>query len=160
MTEAVLDVTTVHLPERTLAYIRNVGPYAGNTVLFEQLFNRVSKWALGKGLLTPESEAITVYLDDPESVPEELQRINVGFTVPAGTKPDGEFHVTKLPEADYVVGSFEIAPHHYREAWMSVFAYMGESGLVPHGPMYESYKNDPSKHPEGKHVVDICVAVK
>ena len=50
MTEAVLDVTTVHLPERTLAYIRNVGPYAGNTVLFEQLFNRVSKWALGKGL--------------------------------------------------------------------------------------------------------------
>lgn len=158
--EATLEITTARLPKRTLAYVRHVGPYAGDSALFARLFNRVHGWIQAKGLMRPELEAITIYHDDPDSVPEDKQRISVGFTVPNGTKGEGEIETLAIPESDYVIGSFEIDPSRYREAWMSTFAYMGEHGLTPTGgPMYESYKNDPSTHPEGKHIVDICVAV-
>lgn len=160
MSEVILDITRVHLPERTLAYVRNVGPYAGDAALFERLFGRVMESLGPRNLMGPDTQAITVYHDDPESVPVEEQRISVGFTVPEGTKPDGDVEVLILPESDYVVGSFELLPHEYGRAWTDTYAYMGEHGYTPSGgPMYESYKNEPSQHPEGKHLVDICVAV-
>lgn len=161
MTDAILDVTTVRRAKRTLAYIRHVGPYAGDSGLFERLFSQVVSSLEGRNLLRSDMEAITVYHDDPESVPVEKQRISVGFTVPEGTTANDGLRILELPESDYVVGSFELLPHQYAEAWTNVFTYMAENGLGPSGgPMYESYKNNPKDHPGGKHLVDICVAVK
>lgn len=161
MTNATLDVTTVRLPQRKLAYVRHVGPYAGDSELFGRLFGTVSSSLAARSLLKPGAEAITVYHDDPESVPADKQRISVGFTVPVDAKPNDGIQILDLPESDYVVGSFELLPHQYPEAWTELFAYMGENGLAPStGLMYESYKNNPETHPTGKHLVDICVAVK
>ncbi len=159
--EATLDIQKVRLPERKLAFVRHTGPYAGDTALFERLFNRVHGWIQSKGLIHENMEAITVYHDDPETVPPDQQRISVGFTLPdtfAG-KPSADVQLLDLPESDYVVASYEILPRQYGEAWTSVFTFMGEHGLAPTGLMYESYKNDPHQHPEGKHLVDICVAI-
>ncbi len=160
MSEVILDITRVRLPMRTLAFVRNVGPYAGDAALFERLFGRVVASLSKRNLMGPDSQAITVYHDDPESVPADEQRISVGFSVPEGTTPDGDVQVMTLPESDYVVGSFELLPHEYGRAWTDTYAYMGEHAFTPSGgPMYEAYKNDPREHPEGKHLVDICVAV-
>jgi AraC family transcriptional regulator len=160
MSQEILDITKVHLPKRSLAYIRNVGPYMGDAKLFARLFERVMGLLKERNVMRPDMEAITVYHDDPETVPVEKQRISVGFTVPEGTTPEGEIKILGLPESDYVVGTFELLPHEYARAWTDTFAYMGEHGYRPSGgPMYESYKNDPTEHPEGKHIVDICVAV-
>lgn len=155
-----IDVTSTRLPKRTLAYVRHVGPYTGDSELFGRLFGVVSSSLGARDLLNKGAEAITVYHDDPESVPVEKQRISVGFTVPDGTVGNDGIEILELPESDYVVGSFELLPHQYAEAWIKLFAYMGENGLAPSGGlMYESYKNNPKAHPEGKHVVDICIAV-
>lgn len=160
MTETTLNITRVRMPSRTLAYVRNIGPYKGNTELFEKLFGHVTNSLAKRNLIGPDMEAITVYHDDPEAVAPEKQRISVGFTVPAGTQPDRDVQIMGLPEGDFVVGSFEILPTEYGEAWMNTFAFMGEEGLQPTGLMYESYRNNPHNHPEGRHLVDICVAVK
>lgn len=160
MTETTLELHRVRLPKRTLAYIRNIGPYMGDTELFKRLFNKVSGSLAKRNLFGPNSEAITVYHDDPETVAPEKQRISVGFTVADGTQPDDDIQILGLPEGDFVVGSFELLPSEYGEAWTNTFAFMGEEGLQPTGLMYESYKSDPKEHSDGRHKVDICVAVK
>ncbi|PWL40388.1 hypothetical protein DKG77_06120 [Flagellimonas aquimarina] len=149
------------LPKRTLAYVSNVGRYKGDSALFEKLFTKVRDWAEPKELLaSPKTEAISVYLDDPDLVPEEKQTIRVGFTVPEGTKPEDEIQLMELPKAEYLVASFEILPTEYEEAWQEIMGFIQSEKLKLAQLMYESYKNDPRTHPEGKHIVDICIAIE
>lgn len=147
-------------PKRKLAYVSHTGPYKGDTALFGRLFTKVLSWAEPKGVMNdPTMETITVY-HDSNAVPEEKQRISVGYTVPADTTVDGEIKAMDLPEHSFLVGSFEILPHEYGEAWGYMFDYVREKELKPsYNLMYESYQNDPSSHPEGKHIVDICIAL-
>lgn len=160
ISEAVVDVAKVHLPKRTLAYIRNVGPYMGDTQLFGKLFMKVLISMEARGLMRPDTEAITVYHDDPKTTPPKEQRISVGFTVPEGTAPEAGIEILELPESNYVVGAFEIHPDEYGDAWARTMSYIEENGLTPSGgPMFESYKNDPKTHEDGKHIVEICIAV-
>ncbi len=158
--EVEVKFSKVKLPLRKLAYVRHVGPYKGDSELFERLFNQVSRWINSKGLMRPNSEAITVYHDDPALTPESEERISVGFTVPLDTQPDGEIQVMELPQVEYAVGSFEILPEEYPDAWNKIFDFMRENNLKFTHPMYESCKNDPRAHPEGKHIIDICVALQ
>ena len=66
-----------------------------------------------------------------------------------------------LPPGNYAIGRFEIFPHQYEEAWNEVFEYIeSEQLIIADGIMYESYRNDPHAHSEGKHIVDICVAIR
>ncbi len=161
MATIILNIKTEKLPERKLAYIANTGPYKGNTELFGKLFTKVAEWGKPKGLFNnPNTEAITVYHDDPEFVPEDQLTISVGFTVQEETDPDKEIQIMELPEGLYVVGSFEIFPTEYETAWNQTFEYIKSEKLKPSGMMYESYKNEPNTHPEGKHIVDICIAIE
>ncbi len=152
---------TFHYPERSFAYVRHVGPYMGDVKLFGKLFNQVAPWMRSKGINNPNAEAISVYHDDPKTVPIDKQRISVGFVIPKNIIGDREIAVMKIPEGKYAVGSFEIDVDEYGEAWDSLFAYIKDNKLkISSGLMYESYKNDPKTHPDHKHLVDICVAVK
>jgi AraC family transcriptional regulator len=162
MQVAATTFQVVDMPVRQLAYVRHVGPYMGNTTLFEKLFNQVIGWLQAKDLMRPDMESISVYHDDPETVPMEKHRISVGFTVPVGTKGEGPVEMMELPAGKYIVGSFEIDASEYGQAWEDLFLFMQNEQLMPapEGLMYESYKNDPHQHPQGKHLVDICVKVR
>jgi AraC family transcriptional regulator len=151
----------VDFPKRNLAYVRHVGPYKGNPKLFEELFNMVIGWLYSKDLIKNDMEAITAYHDNPDSVPENEQRISVGFTVTEDINPEGEIQIMNIPEGTYLVGSFEIFQQDYEKAWNETFDYIEKNNLIQiDGPMYESYRNDPNKHPEGMHLVDICIPIK
>lgn len=154
--------TVTRFPKRTLAFVGHTGPYMNNPALFEELFSKVLAWAAPKGLLEgPGVESISIYHDDPEKVPPAKQRISVGFTVPAGAPAEGEIRMMEIPAGHYAVGSFEIFPDQYGAAWEEMMGFIRDENLSPAaGPMYESYKNDPRRHPEGKHLVDICVALR
>lgn len=159
--ELVSHIRLVKKPERTFAYIRNVGPYMGNQALFKRLFSKMIHWARVNNLMQPDLETITIYHDDPEAVPADEQRISVGVTVPEGTIPGGDIQIMKIPYGDFVVGSFEIDPEDYGVAWQHVMEWVVNQELdFKLDPMYESYRNDPRKHPEGKHIVDICVPIE
>ncbi|MGW9685752.1 AraC family transcriptional regulator [Flagellimonas sp. 2504JD1-5] len=148
-------------PERTLAYITHIGPYKGDTELFGRLFTKALEWIKSQGLAAnPEMETITVY-HDSEMVPVDQQRISVGYTIPEAYEPTDDIKMMTLPKGKYLVGSFEILPTEYESAWLEMYDYLKEEHLnMAEGAMYESYKNDPTQHPEGKHIVDICLALK
>ena len=158
-TKTLATFKTVDLPKRTLAYVRNVGPYQGDTKLFEKLFNEVSSWLMSKDLLIPHAECISIYHDDLETVPVEKQRISVGFTVPEGTIGEGNIKIMEIPAGKFFTGTFEIFPNEYGMAWEELMTELYKSNLKLGEFMYESYKNDPNEHPEGKHITDICVSV-
>ena len=66
------------LAPRNFYYIRNIGPYMGDTALFEGLFHQVQMWMKENNIpFTSDMEAITLYHDDPQEVPPEKQRISV-----------------------------------------------------------------------------------
>ena len=154
----VKDVADIHV-----AYIRHIGPYAGDQQLFKTLFNKLCAWAGPRGLLSfPETKFIAVYFDNPEITDESKLRTDVCITVPPETRTDGEIGKAILPAGKYAIAHFEISPDKYADAWKAVYGgWFPESGYQPDDrPCFEMYLNDPETHPEGKHIVDIYAPVK
>jgi AraC family transcriptional regulator len=157
------DVEVKDLPALHVAYLRHVGPYAGDAALFKRLFERLFTWAGPRGLIRfPETRLLSVYHDNPDVTDEEKLRMDVCMTVPDGTPVDGEIGKRTIPGGTYAVAHFEVRPDQYGDAWNAVFGgWLPESGYQPaDGPCFELYLNNPEQHPEGKHEFDICVPVK
>ena len=148
--------------EKTVAYVRHTGPYAGNEELFHGLFSRLLKWAVPRQLFEAgKTEMLTIYHDSPEITEEEKLRISVCITVPPDTEVSGDIGKTAIPAGRYAVGEFLISADEYGDAWNSLFAgWLPESGYqCSEGPCYEVYLNDPEEHPEGRHRVAIHIPV-
>jgi len=157
------EVEVKNLPETHVAYIRHIGPYAGDTELFGRLYDRLFKWAGPRGLLRfPETKVLSVYHDNPEVTDEDKLRLDVCISVPEDTAVDGEVGLMGLPAGQYAIAHFEIALDQFGDAWNAVFGgWLPESGYQPaDGPCFEHCLNDPSEHPQGLAIVDICVPVK
>lgn len=148
------------LPERNVACIRHVGPYNKIVEAIERIFS----WGGPKGLLQfPKTELLAVYYDNPETVAQADLQSDACITVPAGTQPDGEARVMKIPGGLFAVAHVEIDVSEYGEAWdRLVGEWIPANGYVPdEGRLcYELYLNDPDEHPEKKHIVDICEPVR
>ena len=159
----ITSVEVKDIPEMYVAYIRHIGPYAGDEQLFGSLFNRLCTWAGPRGLLRfPETQFITVYHDNPDITDESKLRTDVCITVPADTQVEGEIGKAMIPAGKYAIAHFEITPDKYGDAWNAVYGgWLPESGYQPEdGPCFELYLNNPKEHPEGKHIVDIYAPVK
>ena len=157
------NVEVRDIPEMHVAYIRHIGPYQGDTELFQRMFNKLFAWAGPRELLRfPETQILCVYYDDPEVTDNAKLRADVCITVPEDTQVDGEIGKTRIPAGKYAVAHFNITPDQYQDAWNTVFGgWLPESGYQPaDGPCYELYLGDPKAHPEGKHAVDIFIPVK
>ena len=157
------DITVETLDEMTVAYVRHVGPYKGDSELFGKLFGRLAQWAGPRGIFAlPTMQMLSVYHDDPEVTEEEKLRMSVCVAVPADTQTSGEIGLMTVAGGEYAVARFEMLPKDYEAAWGLVYGgWFPESGYQPDDrPPLEMYDNDPSTHPEGKHIVRICVPVK
>lgn len=152
------------MPEMYVAYLRHTGPYKGDGALFEELFNRLLKWAGPRNLLRfPQTKLLSVYHDDPEITDNDKLRLSVCLTVDEDTPVDGEIGKMTLAAGKFAVGSFELSGSEgYEQAWnMMMAGWLPDSGFQPDDRLcYEIYQNDPKSHPEGKHLVDICVPIK
>ena len=86
-----VKVEVKQLPETTVAYVRHIGPYKGDTELFGRLFGKVMSWAGSRGLVNfPKTKFLTIYHDDPNVTGENNLRISVCVTMPSDTKVDGD----------------------------------------------------------------------
>lgn len=150
------------IPEFQVVYVRHIGPYAGDSALFGRLFGRLFSWAGPRGLVGPQTMALSIYHDDPEITDETKLRVDVAIRVPEGTAGEGEIGTKTIPGGTYAVGHFEILPSQYGEAWDVVMGqWLPESGYqAADAPCFEVYLNEPEQHPEGKHIVDIYEPVK
>jgi len=161
--ELITNVEVKDISEMHVAYIRHIGPYAGDEQLFGNLFNRLCAWAGPRGLLRfPETKFVTIYHDNPDITDETKLRTDVCITIPLNTQVDGEIGKATIPAGKYAIAHFEITPDQYGDAWNAVYGgWLPESGYQPDDrPCFELYLNDPKEHPEGKHVVDIYAPVK
>jgi len=159
--EIVVEVK--ELEEMTVAYVRHIGPYAGDGKLFEGLYNKLFSWAGPRGLIQfPKTKSLSVYHDDPNITEESKLRTSICITVPEDTKVDGEIGKMKISAGKYAVGKFEINEDEFAGAWNTVYgSWMPQSGYQPDdGPCFEICHNNPKEHPEGKFIVSICVPVK
>jgi AraC family transcriptional regulator len=156
-------VEVKQMPEMHVAYVRHIGPYEGDSELFGRLFGKLFQWAGPRGLLRfPETKLLSVYHDNPEITEADKRRTDVCMTVPEDTKVEGEIGKTTIAGGKYAVARFEVTVDRYGDAWNAVFGgWLPQSGYQPvDGPCFEVYHNDPEKHPEHKHIFDICVPVK
>ena len=69
MTNTSIDVQVRRLAPATLAYIRHVGPYKGDTALFRRLFGRLFAWAGPRGLMGPDARYLSLFQDNPNLTP-------------------------------------------------------------------------------------------
>jgi AraC family transcriptional regulator len=146
----------------SVAYVRHVGPYAGDESLFGRLIGRLFQWAGPRGLVGPQTKLLTVYHDNPEITEEEKLRISVCVTVPPETRPDGDIGVMTIDAGRYAVASFTLQASEYGQAWNWMMGvWFPSSGYQPDDRnCFEVYLNDPNQHPEKKHVVEIWAPVK
>lgn len=154
------SVEVKDLPEMTLAYIRHIGPYKGDSKLFEQLWNKLFRWAGPRGLIgSKDFRSLIIYHDDPNITEESKLRMSVCITVPASTEVAGEIGKMLLDKAKYVIARFELQDNEFQDAWDWVFGHwFPQSGYQPDDkPCFEMYPEEPK---DGKFIVDICVPVK
>lgn len=153
-------------PETTIAYIRHIGPYAGNPELFKNLFARLYQWAVPRGLVNmdhPEKTTeIVIYHDDPSVTEPEKLRISAGIIVPPDTEVSGEVSKLAIPAGEYVEAHFILGTQDFGEAWGWVCGtWLPMSGYQPgDGPCFEQYAFNAEAQQEGKCDVKICVPVK
>lgn len=157
------NVEVKDMPAMHVAYVRHIGPYQGDVELFGRLFNKLCSWAGPRNLLRfPETKMLCIYYDNPDVTDKARLRTDVCITVPPDISVDGEIGKMTVPAGKYAIAHFEINPDQYQDAWDTVYGgWLPESGYQPEdGPCYELYLGDPKTHPEGKHIVAICMPVK
>jgi len=158
-TEMTFEVEVRDIPAMHVAYVRHVGPYHE----IGKAFQRLMRWAgPRRRLWTPDTRILGVYHDNPDLTPVDRLRGEACITVPEGTKTRGDISTMTLPGGTFAVAHVEIDETQYGEAWDRLICdWMPRSGYQPDERMcFEMYLNDPRKHPEGKHVVDICEPVR
>jgi AraC family transcriptional regulator len=157
-------VRLVDEPALDVAYIRHIGPYAGDARLFDRLWREFGSWAGPRGLMDAKDvRYLAIYHNDPDVTAEPLLRVSVGCTVPPGTVGAGSVEVLRIEPGLYARSEHVLGPADYGAAWNWVYgAWLPESGYVPaDGYAYEEFftTEDPSL-PPGKHRVDICLPVQ
>jgi AraC family transcriptional regulator len=159
-----LKVTVKEMPEMQVAYIRHIGPYQGDSALFENLFGRLCAWAGARDLFRePGVRMLAVYHDNPDITEPEKLRVSVCVTVPKGTRVDGEVGLMTVPGGKYAVAHFQLKKsEEYMEAWDALYGqWLPESGYQPDDrPPYELYEVQMDRPAGEGHQVDICLPVK
>jgi AraC family transcriptional regulator len=151
------------LPDMNVVYVRHIGPYQGDSGLFERLYGKLCTWAGPRGLITPPKTLfMNIYYDNPDITDDDKLRLDVALTIDRDIDVDGEIGKTTIKGGKYALARFRITPDQYENAWKMVYGgWLPESGYQPDDkPCMEIYRNDPANDPEGKHEFDICIPVK
>ncbi len=148
-------------PETTVAYVRYVGPYAGDEQLFAGLYEKLFTWAGARDLIGDDPQTLIIYHDNPEITDDEKLRVSVCLKVPEDTGVSGEIGKLTIPEGKYVFANFDVDAAQFGEAWQWVYGeWLPGSGYEPDDrPCFELYGCEKD---QGKGIfnVDICVPVR
>lgn len=152
------DVKIEKIDKMRVAYVRYIGPYAGDTKLFENLYSRLFAWAGPRGVDT--STTYILYHDDPAVTEENNLRLSVCVPIGSGVEVSGEVCEMEIGGGNYAVGSFEVKSDEFGDAWNYMCGeWLPSSGYQPaDSAPFERYGAD-CETKDGKMKVDICVPV-
>jgi AraC family transcriptional regulator len=131
------------VPARRVAYVRVLEPYKGGV---PAAIERMMAWARLRGLAG--GQWLGYQWEDPEIVPLDLCRYDVGLEIPATATVDGDVNVTvfpamKLAEID-IAGPIELE---MRALDWLYRTWLPHSGYVPdHQPGFEAWNGEPFAH--------------
>jgi AraC family transcriptional regulator len=162
MTKIPFQVRVHRIAPETVAYIRHIGPYKGDTALFRRLFGRLFAWAEPRGLMGPALRYLSLFQDNPNLTPAARQRLEVALVVPPGTLPSGEVGVRAIEGGLYATASVRVPLEEYAAQWDALVGdWLPGSGYQPdQRPAMEFYLNNPETDPEGRYHVEICLPVR
>jgi AraC family transcriptional regulator len=157
-----LQVEVRNLPPQTIAYLRHIGPYIGDSALFQRLFGKLFAWAGPRRLMGPETSILSLFHDNPHLTPAAKHILEVAITVPNGTQADGEIGIKTVEGGSCAVARTRILPSEYAKPWDALVGdWLPGSGYQPdHRPAMEFYRNDPATDAEGKFDLEICLPVR
>ena len=131
------------LPARQVAYIRVTKAYGRGPI---GAVERLTAWAEDRGIA--HGQWLGYQWDDPEIVPQEKCRYDVGVEVPPGTTGDRdvtltEFAPTRVAELD-IVGPIDLE---LRALHWLYLTWLPNSGCAPaHEPVFEAWNGRPFAH--------------
>ncbi len=158
-----IEITVKDQAAITIAYVRNIGPYKGNSQLFESLFQKLCTWAGPRGLITENTRFFACYHDDPENTEEDKLKLSIGLSVSEDCEVDGEIGKMSIPGGTYGIAYYEVkSPEEFESAWNAIYGqWLPESGYQPGDSIcYEEYLNDPKTDPEGIMKINIGIPLK
>lgn len=137
-------VTLRHLPARRVAYIRVHRPYEGGNA--SQAVARLLAWAEARGLA--DGQWLGYQWEDPEVVPLDKCRYDVGVEVPHDTRAGGEVSINTFPPC--LIAEVEIKGTIEAELralqWLYL-TWLPSSGYAPaHQPAFEAWNGRPFAH--------------
>ncbi|MBL8346683.1 MAG: AraC family transcriptional regulator [Rubrivivax sp.] len=141
------------VPARRVAYLRVFKPYAGDGVA--QAARRLVEWAAARGLAG--GQWLGYQWDDPEIVPLDLCRYDVGLEIPEGAAVVGDVSVARLPPM--TLAELDIAGPADLEMraldWLFT-TWLPTSGYAPdHQPCFEAWVGEPFAH--GYEHFELCL---
>ena len=161
MTKAIVWSELKQLPSRTLAYVRNEGPFMGDSDLFARHFAKVgdrvgskrlddrSRYASHFGLSWRPRNGAGVWTTHKCGVHRSVRNRRCWWH-------------SDIRDPFWTIYCWLI-----RNISEWICKSLGRSNElhrltrhIPTGMIYESYKNDLNEHREGEHLVDICVGVQ
>lgn len=155
-----LDIGVRMSAVRHLACLHHRGPYAGDALLFEGLFDRLKGWAGPRGLIGAQAQRIAVFHNDPEITPPDDLRMSLGLSIPAGTLLRDGIEALEIPAGTYAVAVGRMHFGRHGEAWWLLMGeWLPRSGWKPAaGSSFEVIHEAPSED-DGMHQVELWVPV-
>lgn len=154
------SVAVKELAQRSLVYLRHIGPYQGDTLLFKRLFEKLYGWAGTKGLLErSDLKSVVVYHDDAYVADQSKMRTSVCITADPETELEEPFGKMSIDKGKYVVARFHVSSDQFQLAWDWLMGkWFPQSNYQPDDKIcFELYHGEAKN---GVFKVDLCVPVR
>ncbi len=160
--DSIRQVVIENIPPLKVAYVRNIGPYQGDEILFQNLYDQLCQWALPRGLITDKTFILNIYHDNPEITEHRKLRVMTAIPIPNAAHASGSVGVTKLSGGKYGVCRFLLKKDEFREAWDWMFSvWLINSGYERDSQeAFERCLGEKTIRGERYFEVDICIPVK
>ena len=141
-----------------VAYISHTGAYS--EVPYDEYYPKLYAWAK-QNKAKPGFKALGIFMDDPESVPPEQCRSEVGIPIYGDGPETDEIKMKTLPDMEVAVLKFKGESEDYQKAYREIAEWITANGYDWAGPSIEEYTKKP-KQKDGKTIMfaNIQVPVK
>ncbi len=142
------EILTKRADKMTIVYVRHVGSYDR----LESLFGQLAAYAKEKGLA---GNIVGLYYDDPDAVPEESLRCEMGIQVEEGFKPDPGYMVKEIPAHNVVYAIMKGPYDKIALEYPDIMKWMEEEDYKMKGPVTEIYLEGGSNVPPEELVTEV-----
>lgn len=156
---AFMNVRIETLPERTIALVRETGPYFESA---ERAWKALCGWAGPLGLIVPATLLIGIGHDDPSVTAPEAIRYDAAITLDREVQPAAPVTLGTLAGGDYAVITHQGPYEKLEDTYKTVMGqWLPQSGReLRDSPSFEAYRNDPATTPPQELLTDVHIPLK